>query len=238
MFPDRRPLLCLVTDRARLCSSCDAPRAHRCVIAQVRAALDAGVDLVQIRERSMEAAALMALVTEAVSITRGASTRILVNDRLDVAMAAGADGVHLRADSISVDAARAVAPRAFLIGRSVHLADEAARDAARADYVIAGTVFASASKPPGPPGPSGSPGNRLLGERGLAAIVHAVHVPVLAIGGLTIGNIQEVAAAGAAGIAAIGLFLGETAVGGCRSGPLGGVVAAARARFDSLETAL
>jgi thiamine-phosphate diphosphorylase len=229
MFPDRRPVLCLVTDRAQLCGSCDAPRARRCLIGQVRAAAGAGVDLVQIRERDMDAAALTALVIEAVNATRSASTRVVVNDRLDIAVAAGADGVHLRGDSIPVAAAREMAPRGFLIGRSVHLPEEVSPGTAGADYLIAGTVFASVSK--------GSSGARLLGEGGLAAIVRASRVPVLAIGGLTIENMQAAAAAGAAGIAAIGLFLGETAVGGCRSGRLDGVVTAARARLTAPKTA-
>ena len=223
MLPDRRPILCLVSDRRRLCGSCDEVRTRQCLIGQVRAAVQAGIEMVQIRERDMDASRLATLVTEAMRIARGSDTRIVVNDRLDIAMATGADGVHLREDSVPVAAARRGAPPGFLIGRSVHQAEEAAVVAADADYVIAGTVFATMSK---------TENDRLLGQAGLTAIVRTVPVPVLAIGGLSIGNISAVAAAGAAGIAAIGLFLSEEAVAGCRSGPLDTVAEQARARFD------
>ena len=226
-LPDHRPILCLVTDRRRLCPSCDSFQAHRCLIEQVRAAVEAGVDLVQIRERDLEGAALLALAADARRIARGSRTRIVVNERLDIALAGGADGVHLRADSMPVAAVRSVAPDGFLIGRSVHDANEAAR-AANADYVIAGTVFATDSKPRT---------DRLLGEAGLAAIVHAVSVPVLAIGGVTIERGPAIAATGAAGIAAIGLFLGAAAGRSCRCTPLGPLVEAARARFDTVRAA-
>src|SRR5438874_4626897 len=114
MRPER-PIVCLVTDRRRLCAGCDETSARQCVIAQVRAAVAARVDIVQIRERDLAAAALIALDAEAVEIARGTATRIVVNDRLDVAMAGQADGVHLRADSISADAARRIAPSGFLV---------------------------------------------------------------------------------------------------------------------------
>lgn len=227
MLPERRPILCLVTDRKRLCPSCEGPDAQRCLVAQVRAAVEAGVDLVQIRERDLEAAALAALVAEATRIARGSGTRIVVNERLDVAIAAGADGVHLRAESIAVAAARIAVPRGFLVGRSVHEASEAAR-AADADYLIAGTVFPSASKPQG---------DRLIGESGLAAIARAVQVPVLGIGGLTVERVPAIAAAGAAGIAAIGLFLGGSGGGECRSASLATLVETVRARFDTMKAA-
>src|SRR5207248_78303 len=92
-----------------------------------------GVDLVQLRERDLEAALLYDLVAQAVDDARGSGTRILVNDRLDVAIAAGADGVHLRADSIPAAAARSIAPDGFLVGRSIHAAAGAARGCRAAD---------------------------------------------------------------------------------------------------------
>ena len=109
-----------------------------------------------------------------------------------------------------------MAPPGFLIGQSVHGVDEAVRASPHVDYLIAGTVFPTASKP----------GLRdHLGVDGLAAIVSAVTVPVLAIGGVSMGRLEEVAGAGAAGVAAIGLFDadGET---------LAGLVGEARRRFD------
>ena len=222
MFSEARPILCLVTDRLRLCAGRGDVSSRQCLIAQVTEAVAAGVDLVQIRERDMDAALLAELVTQAVSAARGSTTRIVVNDRLDVALACGANGVHLRADSVPPAAVRAIVPRGFLVGRSVHRADEALRVAADVDYVIAGTVYPTMSKPGA---------GRCLGADGFAALTHAVSVPVLAIGGITVARLSEVAAAGAAGIAAIGLFLADDAGAACRSRPLGAIVESARAAF-------
>ncbi len=227
MLSDRRPILCLVTDRRRLCGACDEAVARRCVIAQIGHAVDACVDLVQIRERGLETSELAALVAGAVDVARGSLTRIVVNDRLDVALACGAGGVHLRADSIPPSAARTMAPAGFLVGRSVHEAHEAARAGADVDYLIAGTVFPTASKPSA---------DRLLGRTGLAEVTRAARVPVLAIGGVTIERMAEVAAVGAAGAAAIGLFLNEDPSAPCGSRPLRSIVGAARASFDELRT--
>jgi thiamine-phosphate pyrophosphorylase len=220
------PILCLVTDRRRLCGGCDDDAIGRCLIAQVREAVDAGIDLVQIREREMDARRLADLVSEAVAVARGSATRIVVNDRLDIAVAAGAHGVHLRADSMPASAVRSMARRGFLLGRSVHEANEAAQAAPDVDYLIAGTVFGTASKP-------GS--ERLLGEAGLAGVARASAAPVLAIGGVTIERLPRVAAAGAAGVAGIGLFLSDATAAGCRVGPLHAIVTAARAAFDRLS---
>jgi thiamine-phosphate pyrophosphorylase len=179
-------IICLVTDRRRADP-----------VLQARRAADAGVDLIQVRERDLEALALAEIVTGVLHGVRGTETRVVVNDRLDIALACGADGVHLRSDSIPAQAARALAPAGFLVGRSVHGTDEAVRSAAHVDYLIAGTVFATASKPDG---------RRLIGPDGLRAIVAAVSVPVLAIGGVTADRVETIAECGAAGVAAIGLF--------------------------------
>lgn len=190
---------CLVTDRRRLCPGARSfADARRGLVEQARRAAAEGIDLIQVRERDLEAAALAALVADVVAITRGSATRVLVNDRIDVALACGADGVHLRADSVPVAEARRLLPAPRLVGRSVHSVREAVA-AAGADYLIAGTVFPSASKRTG--------SAELLGIEGLRAIVSATAVPVLAIGGITPDRIDSVLAAGAAGIAAIGLFI-------------------------------
>src|SRR6476661_945799 len=97
----RKPIVCLVTARRRLCDGCDDLRARRCLVDQAKEAIDAGVDLVQIREPDLEGAALVEVVRDIVGLARSSGTRAIVNDRLDVAIAAGAEGVHLRADSIS-----------------------------------------------------------------------------------------------------------------------------------------
>jgi thiamine-phosphate pyrophosphorylase len=223
-------MICLVTDRRRLVAAgASADAAAACLVAQARYAADAGVDLIQVRERDLEAGALLALTGELVAATRGTHTRIVVNDRLDVALAAGAAGVHLRGDSIPIAAARRMAPSGFLIGRSVHSVSEAAA-AAGADYLIAGTVFSTTSKPAGAP---------RLGTEGLQAIVRAVTVPVLAIGGIDTARLDDVAATGAAGLAAIGLFMdshGGAGPAGCGAVELRQTVNRARSRFDRPNT--
>ncbi len=233
MCPDvrlPRPIICLVTDRRRLVPPGNDQAAVDCLVRQIRAAIHCGIDVVQVRERDLSAADLFRLVTAAVAAARGTATRIVVNDRIDVALAAHADGVHLRADSIGPAAARRLAPPPFLIGRSVHSASEAAACADHVDYLIAGTVFPTASKPAD---------TRSLDVSGLAEIVAAARVmPVLAIGGVTLDAIPRIAAAGAAGFAAIGLFVDQGEQNPpCRISGLQAVVAEARRRFDSVNTA-
>jgi thiamine-phosphate pyrophosphorylase len=191
-------MLCLVTDRRRLAppdAAFDAA-AHR-LVEQARWATGVGVDLVQVRERDLEASQLARLVAGCVRATRGSGTRIVVNDRLDVALACGADGVHLRHDSFGAEAVRQIAPAGFLVGRSVHSVADAA-GAGAVDYLIAGPVFRTPSK---------AGATEWLGLDGLADIVQAAAAPVLAIGGMTRERLDEVAATGAAGVAGIGLFL-------------------------------
>jgi thiamine-phosphate pyrophosphorylase len=197
--------LCLVTDRTR-----------RPVLDQCREAVHAGIDMIQVRERGLDDGRLASLVTELVRLTRGTPTRVIVNDRLDVALACRADGVHLRGDSIPPEAARSIAPEGFLIGRSVHQEDEA-KAMAGVDYLIAGTVFPTASKP-------GL--TAWLGVESLERICRSVAVPVLAIGGVTAERLPSVAAAGAAGIAGIRLFAGG-------SRPLADIVADARSAWTA-----
>jgi thiamine-phosphate pyrophosphorylase len=204
-------IVCLVTDRRRFADPVPD------LLDQIRRAVDAGIDLVQVRERDLEAASLAELVAELVTITRGSATRIVVNDRVDVAIAAAADGVHLRHDSVAVSDARSLGPSHFVIGRSVHdLADTPA--AAGADYLIAGTVFHTISKPGFV---------SLLGTEGLRRIATVSTAPVLAIGGITIDRLDAVAAAGAAGIAAISLFADRHLVDR---------VEQVRRRFDSVRS--
>jgi thiamine-phosphate pyrophosphorylase len=189
---------CLVTDRHRVTGAgASVDDARRLLLAQLEGAVEGGVDLIQVRERDLDAANLAALVRDVVLLARGTRTRVVVNDRLDVALACGAGGVHLRGESIPALHARRIAPPGFLIGRSVHAVDEVPA-AEGCDYLIAGTVFPSRSKERGAP---------LLGLDGLHAIVRASRVPVLAIGGVTPDRFEEIAAAGAAGVAGIGLFL-------------------------------
>jgi thiamine-phosphate diphosphorylase len=197
----RRGIICLVTDSRRMGGvEADAQARHRTLLTLVRSAAEAAIDLVQIRERQLEARQLAAIVSDAVAAVGGSGTRIIVNDRLDVALVSGAHGVHLRGDSMTPEAARSISPPDFLVGRSVRGPGEAQSASSTADYLIAGTVFATPSKP----GLA-----RLLGLAGLAEISRAASVPVLAIGGVNLQNAAVVAGAGASGAAGISLFLGE-----------------------------
>src|SRR5262249_3946249 len=152
-------------------------------VEQARAAVDAGIDLFQIRERDLPALELARLVESVLTIARGSSMKVLVNDRVDVGLACAADGVHLRGDSVPAAEVRRIAPPSFVIGRSIHTVDEA-RETVGADYLIAGTAFPSSSKPDA---------TAWLGVDGLRAIVRATSIPVLAIGGLTLDRVGDVA---------------------------------------------
>jgi thiamine-phosphate diphosphorylase len=187
------PVLCLITDRRRF-----GPQWENPLVARVADAAREGVHLVQIRERDLDAGPLTRLVSACVSAVRGTRTRILVNDRLDVALAAGAHGLHLRADSFSAARARALTPSVFLIGRSIHSVTEArsAADEGGLDYLIFGTVFETVSKP----------GQAPAGTAGLSAVAQATRLPLLAVGGVTADRMGEVMRAGACGAAAIGMF--------------------------------
>jgi thiamine-phosphate diphosphorylase len=191
-------LLCLVTDRLRLAATLGRPAADArgLVLQQIEGAVAGGIDLVQIRERDLEAGALLRLVSDAIALAATTRTRIVVNERLDVALAAGAAGVHLRDASFSAEVARRLG-RSMLVGRSVHSAESAA-SAGPVDYLIAGTMFATASKSVASP----------IGVRGLAAIVQrAMGKPVLAIGGVSLTDVRAIVDAGATGLAAIGAFM-------------------------------
>ena len=183
----RFPVICLITG------------GEGAVPGLVREAVSAGIDLVQIREPQLEGEALASFARQAVSEAARTSCRVLVNDRLDIAIAAEAAGVHLRGDSFPAARVRSVAPAGFLIGRSVHTPAEAAviTDQGGCDYLIFGTVFQSRNKPPGHP---------VAGVAGLRDVCRSTSLPVIAVGGISVENTAEVAAAGAKGIAAISLF--------------------------------
>ena len=184
----------------------------------INEAAQAGVDLIQIRERRLDDRALVTLTRRAIEATRGTRSRIVVNDRVDVALAAQASGVHLRADSFAAGRIRTLAPPGFLIGRSVHDPAEAAavESGGGCDYLLFGTVFPSTSK---------SPTDPIAGPGALHEVCATVSIPVLAIGGISIENVSQVAAAGAAGIAAISLFE--------RGDQIAATVSTLRRRFDT-----
>ena len=192
-------MIYLVTDRRVFAAdaSDDGVAVER-MLAVIAACAEAAVDLVQIRETGLTDRCLLALVEEALVRTRGTAARVVVNDRADIALAAGAAGVHLKDDARDVTRIRAMGPPGWLVGRSVHDAATARTAAEESlDYLVAGTVFPSASKPDRQP----------LGLDGLRAIVGAAApCPVLAIGGVDASNVRGVAETGAAGIAGIRLF--------------------------------
>ncbi len=203
MSPNRaRPLLCYVTDRRALAGAA-AGEAVPALLERIRLATSAGLDWIQIREKDLTGRALLDLTRGAVARAEGA--RVLVNDRLDVALAARAGGVHLGEASLpAADVVRwrrsspEAFPPEFRIGVSCHsleAAQAAERDAA--DYVIFGPVYQTPSKLA-----YGAP----QGLERLAAVCRAVRIPVLAIGGITLENAAACLAAGAAGLAAIRLF--------------------------------
>jgi thiamine-phosphate pyrophosphorylase len=197
------PVLCLVTDRrrlgARLGTVPDSPATIDALLTQVTAASDSGVTLVQVREPDLPAKALVALAC-AIRERVAQHTRLVVNDRLDVALACQADGVHLKSTSVPVAAARRLAPRGWLVGRSVHsLAEIGIGVGVGADYLVFGSVFPTRSKPAG---------SETTGLAGLAAAVAAASpLPVLGIGGIGPDQAADVARTGAAGLAAIDAFL-------------------------------
>ena len=162
------------------------------------------------------------MVTSLRDATAGTRARILVNERLDVALSAGV-GVHLRDDSVPTDRVRAVTSLGLLVGRSVHTS--AAADRARnADYLVLGTVFPSASKPTV---------TQPVGLDALARAACRASSPVLAIGGLTLSHVPAVAKAGAAGIAAIGLFLEPAGAAASPEAAIADLLTAIRSRFGS-----
>jgi thiamine-phosphate diphosphorylase len=193
----RRPIIAMVTDRRQ--SAASQETGLDMVVAAAGRAARAGVDLIQIRERDIDDRSLLALVAGVRNAVGGTHAQVLVNDRIDLAMASQADGVHLPAQAVAASRARAMVPEGFLVGRSVHSEPEAlaADHDGGCDYLIFGSVFASASKRAGHP---------VAGPDALARVCESVRLPVLGIGGITVERAPEVARAGASGIAAIGLF--------------------------------
>jgi len=206
----RLPILCYVTDRKSL--AVEGSDQGAALLERVRSAAVAGIDWIQIREKDLPGKELSFLTRDAVAQTKqinerdGRTSRILVNERLDVAYSERAGGVHLGEHSLPVhDVSKWLAARPnvaghdkFLVGVSCHSVQAATTAAWEgADYIFFGPVFATPSK-----ASFGAPQGR---ER-LAEVCSSVEIPVLAIGGITVDNASDCFAAGAAGIAAIRLF--------------------------------
>lgn len=193
------PKTYLVSDRRRLFSPAETfsePEARTRLIRLAQRAREDGIDFIQLREKDLSARAVFELAREMVAVLTGSTTRLLINDRLDTALAAGAAGVHLTTRSLSPEIARRTVPPGFLIGTSTHTAEELAAAAGFADFAVCGPVFET-------------PGKTAIGLERFAELVRDARLPVFALGGITKENTPLVLAAGAAGIAGIRLFSGS-----------------------------
>jgi len=182
--------LCYITDRLSL--------GAKPLLPLIQEAVRAGIDLIQIREKDLATRPLAELVQASVECARGTKTSIVVNDRLDVAVAVGASGVHLGTQSLPAQAVRRCVPADFLVGVSCHsLAEALAAESAGADYIVLGPIFATPSKLRyGPP----------LGLRKLREVATRIKIPLLALGGIVVERVKPCLAAGANGIAGISVF--------------------------------
>jgi thiamine-phosphate pyrophosphorylase len=171
-----------------------------------RLAIEGGADIIQLRDKAMSTGDLVTTGRRIAAIAKGSGTTFIINDRLDVALACGADGVHLGQDDMSVAAARKIAPAGFLIGVSVGSGLEAQKAVAGgADYIAASPVF---------PTPSKTDISSFCGLAGLREIRAIVTVPVIAIGGIGLHNIRQVIGTGADGIAVISAAVGQPDIKG------------------------
>lgn len=198
MTVPRGASLCLVTDRRAVAPDARTLTTELAALErQLDEAVEAGIDLIQLREVDLSARDLLGLAERVAGRARQTQTRILVNDRADVALCMVGVGVHLKSDGPPASVVRRLAGTARLIGRSAH--DPVIRELVDdADFVIFGTVFPSRSKPPDA---------EAAGVDALRRACVSVAVPVLAIGGVTPERVAECRDAGAAGVAAIGIFL-------------------------------
>lgn len=184
----RQPQLCLLTDPTR-------PN----LLEKVEQALAAGVTMLHLRGHTLSAAEIYELAQRCVALCRRFGTLFIVNDRIDVGLAVGANGFQLGARSLPLATARQLVGQDALLGASVHSLTEASTAlTAGADFLLAGTIFASSSHP----------GASVSGPRLLRALKNAFPTtPLLAIGGVTSANAREVVTAGADGIAVISAIL-------------------------------
>lgn len=194
-----KPILYLITRGATAEGTTAESREFHEVLNQISAAVAAGLDLVQIREKKLNARVLFALSERAVELTRGTATRVLINDRADIAAGVGAAGVHLTTESLGAATVRRTMGAEFVIGISTHSSDEAsaARDEG-ADFAVFGPVFETPEKLKyGPP----------VGLEALSTICNNLKpFPILALGGVTKENAGACLRAGASGLSGISLF--------------------------------
>lgn len=183
-------------DRLSLIVITDPECGSRSVLDAVRQALSGGAPAIQIRAKDASAREMAELAKRVLDETRTAGALLFINDRVDVALAVGADGAHIGNDDLPLPAARRIAPPGFLLGRSVDGVEDAIRAASEgADYLGAGPVYATGSKADAGP---------VMGLEGIRRIRPAVgKVPVIGIGGIDAGNAGAVIEAGGDGVAVI-----------------------------------
>ena len=214
-----RPILYLITRGETVETTTPASQEFQDILTQVSAAVNAEVELIQLREKLLTARVLFELTERAADLTRGSSTRILVNDRADVAAGAGAHGVHLTTRSLSADVIRKNFGERFLIGVSTHSLTEATSARSQgASFAVFGPVFETSSK---------TRYGRPAGIEALGQVSEAVKpFPILALGGISAENAVECLRAGASGIAGISLF--------SEASNLDATIASIRATFKSI----
>ncbi|MGQ0561825.1 MAG: thiamine phosphate synthase, partial [Gemmatimonadota bacterium] len=180
----------------RLIVITDARSAHPCTVVEVvRRALEAGAPAIQLRDKQATARDLYEQALLLRRLTTEFDALLFINDRLDVALASGANGVHIGPADMPIEAARRAAPPPFLIGCSTDDPAQARRaEAAGADYIGCGAVFSTTSK---------DLADERIGADALRRVVESVRIPVLGIGGVDETNVAEIAAAGAAGAAVV-----------------------------------
>jgi thiamine-phosphate pyrophosphorylase len=193
MFKKSDLALYLCTDRALSLG--------RPLIPAVEAAIQGGVTMVQLREKEASSREFFTLAKELLGLTRPLGIPLIINDRLDIALAVGAEGLHIGQSDLPLREARRVAGTGLVIGVSAATVEEAlAAEREGADYIGAGAVFPTGSK---------ADAGAAIGIEGLAAIYASVKIPVVAIGGIGPGNIRAVLDAGASGAAVISAILSQ-----------------------------
>ena len=166
-----------------------------------RKVAEGGADVIQLRDKARTSKDMLSIAIQIKEITRSAGIRFIVNDRLDLARAADADGVHLGQEDLPVPFARRVAPKGFIIGTSVRTVQEALlAESEGADYIALSPIFDTPTKSDAGPG---------KGLETLKEIKSAVSIPVIAIGGIGKGNVRQVMDAGADGVAVISAIVGQ-----------------------------
>lgn len=172
---------------------------HRPLLPLLQHTINAGLPALQVREKDLTTNALLSLSHQIVALSHKSGVRVFINDRIDVAQACGADGIHLRANSFPVSVARKLLGDGPLIGVSAHSVEDVCRaETDGADFVVLGPIYQTPSKVEyGPP----------LGLHVLETAVAQATIPVFAIGGVTLSRVHEVRQAGAFGIAVISAIL-------------------------------